>query len=47
MTGMQYVFLAYAIAMAALWGYALNVWAQSRRLDKFYTNSRPNEGARS
>lgn len=47
MTGLHYVILAYTVAMIALWGYALNLWVQSRRLNRTYTTSRTDEGARS
>ena len=46
MTSTHYVVLAYVIAIAALWGYALNLWVQSRRLMKSQRSSRSREGAK-
>ena len=47
MTGLQFVILGYSIAVVALWGYALNLWVQSRRLSRIESTTRTDEGARS
>lgn len=47
MTGLQYVILGYSIAIVALWGYAVNLWVQSRRLSRIESNTRTDEGVRS